>query len=219
LGIGAKCGDYTQVGDGVQRALVSSPHQSRSGTYQIYLHPLAYPLLWNHRFPFLPRQLNAQHSTLTVALGTLYVPINSRGSIRDETPSRRVADKTKMIANRIEARVVRDTVTENGAPVEMTDDWYAQDKAGNIWYLGEYVTNYNNGRVIGAQSIYVLAALAPSWVRAGWRSDDRCDHPPNRRAERAFALAATSSRSLGGAVVSSEASKCSEILAMSSTAE
>ena len=145
--------------------------------------------------------------------------MNSRGSIRDETPSRRVADKTKMIANRIEARVVRDTVTENGAPVEMTDDWYAQDKAGNIWYLGEYVTNYNNGRVIGAQSIYVLAALAPSWVRAGWRSDDRCDHPPNRRAERAFALAATSSRSLGGAVVSSEASKCSEILAMSSTAE
>ncbi len=54
-----------------------------------------------------------------------------------------------MIANGIEARVVRDTVTENGAPVEMTDDWYAQAKAGNIWYLGEYVTNYNNGRVVG----------------------------------------------------------------------
>jgi hypothetical protein len=56
---------------------------------------------------------------------------------------------TKMIANGIEARVVRDTVTENGAPVEITDDWYAQDKAGNIWYLGEYVTNYKNGKVVG----------------------------------------------------------------------
>src|SRR5919107_4133107 len=130
-GIDAQRGDYTQVGNSVQHALVRSPHQSRSWTHQIYLHPLAYPLLWNHRFPFLPRRLNTQYSTLTVALGTLYVPINSRGSIRDETPSRRVADKTKMIANRIEARVVRDTVTENGAPVEMTDDWYAQDKAGN----------------------------------------------------------------------------------------
>jgi hypothetical protein len=60
-----------------------------------------------------------------------------------------VTDQTKMIANGIEARVVRDTVTENGAPVEITDDWYAQDKAGNIWYLGEYVTNYKNGKVVG----------------------------------------------------------------------
>jgi hypothetical protein len=59
-----------------------------------------------------------------------------------------VTHKTKMIANGIEARVVRDTVTENGAPVEITDDWYAQDKAGNIWYLGEYVSNYKNGKVV-----------------------------------------------------------------------
>ena len=60
-----------------------------------------------------------------------------------------VTDETKMIANGIEARVVRDSVTENGAPVEITDDWYAQDKAGNIWYLGEHVTNYKNGKVVG----------------------------------------------------------------------
>ena len=53
----------------------------------------------------------------------------------------------------------------------------------------------------------------------GCCSDDRCDHPPNRRAERAFALAASSSRSFGGAAVSSEASNRSEILAISSTAE
>ncbi|MGI8911721.1 MAG: hypothetical protein ACR2JR_14390 [Rubrobacteraceae bacterium] len=59
-----------------------------------------------------------------------------------------VTDKTKMIANGIEARVIRDTVTVKGAPVEVTDDWYAQDSAGNIWYLGEYVTNYKNGKVV-----------------------------------------------------------------------
>ena len=59
-----------------------------------------------------------------------------------------VTDETKMIANGIEARIVRDTVTENGVPVEVTDDWYAQDKAGNIWYLGEYVTNYENGKPV-----------------------------------------------------------------------
>jgi len=59
-----------------------------------------------------------------------------------------VTDKTKTIANGIEARVIRDTVSENGTPVEITDDWYAQDSAGNIWYLGEYVTNYENGKVV-----------------------------------------------------------------------
>jgi len=59
-----------------------------------------------------------------------------------------VTGETKMIANGIEARVIRDTVSENGVPVEITDDWYAQDKVGNIWYLGEYVTNYKNGKVV-----------------------------------------------------------------------
>jgi hypothetical protein len=58
-----------------------------------------------------------------------------------------VTGKTKMIANGIEARVIRDTVTENGTAVEITEDWYAQDADGNIWYLGEYVSNYENGKV------------------------------------------------------------------------
>ena len=59
-----------------------------------------------------------------------------------------VTDKTKMIANGVEARVIRDTVSEKGVPVEITDDWYAQDSAGNIWYLGEYVSNYKDGKVV-----------------------------------------------------------------------
>ena len=33
-------------------------------------------------------------------------------------------------------------------PVEITDDWYAQDKDGNVWYLGESVDNYENGKVV-----------------------------------------------------------------------
>ncbi len=59
-----------------------------------------------------------------------------------------ITNKTKRIANGIKARVIRDTVTEDGVAVEITDDWYAQDKRGNIWYLGEYVTNYKNGEVV-----------------------------------------------------------------------
>jgi len=59
-----------------------------------------------------------------------------------------VVDETKMIANGVEARVVRDTATEDGVPVEITDDWFAQDSAGNIWYLGEHVTNFEDGKPV-----------------------------------------------------------------------
>ena len=58
-----------------------------------------------------------------------------------------VTNRTKTIANGIDARVIRDTATENGQPVEVTDDWYAQDSAGNIWYLGEATAEYKNGKV------------------------------------------------------------------------
>ena len=51
-----------------------------------------------------------------------------------------------MIANGVEARVVRDVVSEDGVPTEVTDDWYAQDADGNIWYLGEATTEYVDGK-------------------------------------------------------------------------
>ena len=58
-----------------------------------------------------------------------------------------VTDRTKTIANGVEARVVRDVVTEDGSPVEITDDWYAQDAEGNVWYLGEKTAEYENGKI------------------------------------------------------------------------
>ena len=57
-----------------------------------------------------------------------------------------VTGRTKRIANGVTARVVRDVVTEDGEPVEVTDDWYAQDRAGNVWYLGERTTEYEKGK-------------------------------------------------------------------------
>ena len=54
---------------------------------------------------------------------------------------------TRKIANGVTARVVRDTVTSDGAIVEDTFDWYAQDKDGNVWYLGENTAEFENGKV------------------------------------------------------------------------
>ena len=59
-----------------------------------------------------------------------------------------VTDRTRMIANGVTARVVRDVVTEDGEFAEVTDDWYAQDGDGNVWYLGEQTTEYQNGEPV-----------------------------------------------------------------------
>jgi hypothetical protein len=62
-----------------------------------------------------------------------------------------VTDETKTILG-IEATVVHDVVSEDGEDVEDTYDWYAQDKWGNVWYLGEDTTEYDNGKASKAGS-------------------------------------------------------------------
>ncbi|MGH3037457.1 MAG: hypothetical protein ACRDMU_09780 [Gaiellaceae bacterium] len=47
-----------------------------------------------------------------------------------------VTERTKRILG-IDAVVVHDVVTQDGQLVEDTYDWYAQDRSGNVWYLGE----------------------------------------------------------------------------------
>lgn len=59
-----------------------------------------------------------------------------------------VTNQTKTILG-VETRVIRDTNWENGKLVEETFDWFAQDDAGNVWYFGEFSTQYKNGKVIG----------------------------------------------------------------------
>jgi hypothetical protein len=54
---------------------------------------------------------------------------------------------TKKTANGVIARVVRDTVTEDGKLREDTFDWYAQDSAGNVWYMGEDTAEFESGKV------------------------------------------------------------------------
>ncbi len=52
-----------------------------------------------------------------------------------------VQDETKLIQG-ITCVVVNDIVTEDGVLIEDTDDWYAQDVDGNVWYCGEIAENY-----------------------------------------------------------------------------
>lgn len=56
-----------------------------------------------------------------------------------------VTHKTKMILG-IRATVVLDQVLVGGKPEEKTFDWYAQDKHGNVWYLGEDSSDFVHGK-------------------------------------------------------------------------
>jgi hypothetical protein len=61
-----------------------------------------------------------------------------------------VTDETKEILG-VTARVVRDTVSLDGELIEDTFDWFAQDKEGNVWYLGEDTKEYENGEVVSTE--------------------------------------------------------------------
>ena len=61
-----------------------------------------------------------------------------------------VLDEAKLIEG-ISATVVRDTVKVNGELIEDTFDWYAQDLAGRVWYLGEATKEYENGQVVSTE--------------------------------------------------------------------
>ncbi len=61
-----------------------------------------------------------------------------------------VTDKRREVMG-ISAVVVRDTVTMDGELVEDTYDWFAQDRGGNVWYLGEETAEYENGEVTSTE--------------------------------------------------------------------
>jgi len=67
-----------------------------------------------------------------------------RGTTR-QTDDQVVLRRTKRILG-VRCTVVRDTVSEHGRAVERTDDWYAQDKQGNVWYMGEDSFERDHGR-------------------------------------------------------------------------
>lgn len=62
----------------------------------------------------------------------------------DETVTVTVTDETIEILG-VTCIVVRDVAEEDGEVVEDTDDWFAQDLAGNVWYFGELSRNYEDG--------------------------------------------------------------------------
>jgi len=72
------------------------------------------------------------------------------GSEEENTPIRNelfVTNETKVVMG-VNTTVVKETEYEDGELIEETFDWYAQDKAGNVWYFGEDTREYEDGEVV-----------------------------------------------------------------------
>jgi hypothetical protein len=86
-----------------------------------------------------------------MAPGSRWVYRETDGEGGEQQVEVTVTDETKEILG-IEATVVHDVVTEDGEVIEDTFDWYAQDRDGNVWYLGEETKEYADGEVSTAGS-------------------------------------------------------------------
>lgn len=67
-----------------------------------------------------------------------------------ETVRVEVLEETHTVKG-VVATVVHDQVFLDGALIEDTIDWYAEDSSGNVWYLGEETKEYENGEVVGTE--------------------------------------------------------------------
>lgn len=82
-----------------------------------------------------------------------YLPLTPGVTYFSESPDGaendafKVTHKTKTILG-VTCIVVEHTAYEDGEIVEIALDYFAQDKDGNVWYFGEFVRNFVDGKVV-----------------------------------------------------------------------
>jgi hypothetical protein len=110
----------------------------------------------NRGLPEGHQPANINPADFTTKIDNPYYPLRpgDRRVYRETAPDGerlRIVDEvtngTKLIANGVTARVIIATVTnQKGKVMEYTEEWFAQDRAGNVWYFGEDTTSYENGK-------------------------------------------------------------------------
>jgi hypothetical protein len=91
-----------------------------------------------------------------------------------ETIEIEITGETKTVLG-IKALVYRDIVWVDGEVVEDTRDYLAQDNSGNVWYFGEDVDNYEDGKIVdhdGSWLAGVDGAKPGYWMKANPKVGD-----------------------------------------------
>jgi hypothetical protein len=91
-------------------------------------------------------RVDNRYFPLTPGTAFYYMGVKARAPQTDDMV---VTHKTKLVLG-VRCTVVRDTVFQGGKPIERTFDWYAQDKQGNVWYMGEDALESRHGRFVRA---------------------------------------------------------------------
>ena len=86
---------------------------------------------------------------LPLTPGTIFVYKGTKDGVAAENTVE-VTRRTKNILG-VQAVVVIDTALYAGEPEERTTDWYAQDKSGDVWYLGEDSFDLVNGKWVRSE--------------------------------------------------------------------
>ena len=130
--IAAGCGSS---GDSSVPAPSASSLAPVNGTYSPSIDPADFvATIDNPYFPLKP------------GTGFHYKGVSENGTT-PQSDDMLVTSRTKEIMG-VTSTVVRDTVSLTGRPIERTLDWYAQDRYGNVWYMGEDTRELHNGRFI-----------------------------------------------------------------------
>ncbi len=114
---------------------VQTPKTTQTGTEEYN------PILTQSNFV---SEINNPYYTLTPGITFTYISKTDEGTEKNIVV---VTDQKKEILG-IKTTVLWDRVWLNDELIEETYDWYAQDKEGNVWYLGEYSKEYENGKVV-----------------------------------------------------------------------
>ncbi|MDH3411585.1 MAG: hypothetical protein OEM98_03765 [Gammaproteobacteria bacterium] len=104
-----------------------NPLEIGSGVAPNPYFPLIPGMVWIYKSTFENDEGESVTETITV-------------EVRNETKRIRVGD----VGEGVDCIVVNDVVEEDGAVIEDTDDWYAQDRWGNVWYCGEIAKNFES---------------------------------------------------------------------------
>jgi len=96
-----------------------------------------------------PRDIDNRHDPLTENHRCVLRGTEDGAHIRIV---RTLLDRTKTFqinGDAVRAAVIEDREFEDGEIAERTLDYFAQDDRGTVWYLGEDVDSYENGKVVG----------------------------------------------------------------------
>jgi hypothetical protein len=127
--LGARLGLCTELGDAAHEPAFGSAHAAD------FVNPLEIgtSVTVNPYFPLMPGNHWSYEGT----------SVDDEGETVTETSEVTVTDRTKRIDG-IDCLVVHEVRSVDGVLIEDTEDWVAQDVAGNVWHCGELVQNFES---------------------------------------------------------------------------